>query len=168
MIACAAGAVTLFAGTAVAAVSALDQLNGIPCDSGAGTTQPNYGSGGAVSITCVTPTPTTPPSQTTAHPDNLANDPVNLGSVTCGDSVTATGDNLSGTFAWYTITFNNNCTMQFSLSGNTGDAMNIGLNAANTIVTDVQSYAVGTSDTYYVNVTGGTLGEEFTLTISAP
>ena len=151
-------------------MGALDQLNGIPCDSGAGTTQLSYGGNGAVSFTCVTPTPTPTGTQTpTAYPDNLANDPVNLGEVGCGGSVTATGDNLSGTFAWYTITFNdnNNCSLTFSLSGNTGDAMNIGTNAANTIVTDVDSYSVGTSDTYYVNVLGGTSGAEFTLSVGA-
>jgi hypothetical protein len=43
-------------------VSSLDQLNGIPCDSGAGTTSVSYGSNGAVTITCTTPTPT--PTQT--------------------------------------------------------------------------------------------------------
>src|SRR5580693_1560015 len=43
---------------AAGTVSSLDQLNGIPCDSGAGTTELSYGSGGAVGITCVTPTPT--------------------------------------------------------------------------------------------------------------
>ena len=39
---------------AAGSVGALDQLNGIPCDSGAGTTQLSYGGNGAVSFTCVT------------------------------------------------------------------------------------------------------------------
>jgi hypothetical protein len=59
-------------------VSSLDQLNGIPCDHGSGTTSLSYGSNGAVSIRCVSrtaimaPTPTTPsitPTPTrTRHP----------------------------------------------------------------------------------------------------
>jgi hypothetical protein len=42
-------------------VSSLVQLNGVSCDSGAGTASLSYGSNGAVSITCVTPKPTTSP-----------------------------------------------------------------------------------------------------------
>lgn len=48
---------------AASRVSSLDQLNGIPCDHGAGSTSLSYGSNGAVSIRCVSRTPimSTPP-----------------------------------------------------------------------------------------------------------
>jgi len=58
-------------------VSSLDQLNGIPCDHGAGTTSVSYGTYGYVSIQCVgngtpinSPSPTTAP--TTAAPTTAA------------------------------------------------------------------------------------------------
>ena len=57
-------------------VSSLDQLNGIPCEHGAGTTSISYGSNGDVSIRCIGPTtrvtatPTFPP--TTAAPTTAA------------------------------------------------------------------------------------------------
>jgi hypothetical protein len=40
---------------AVAWPSSLDQLNGIPCEHGAGTTRIGYGNDGAVSIRCINP-----------------------------------------------------------------------------------------------------------------
>jgi hypothetical protein len=50
-------------------VSSLDQLNGIPCDHGAGTTSLSYGSNGDVSIRCITPTMIATPTVTvTATP----------------------------------------------------------------------------------------------------
>jgi hypothetical protein len=56
---------------AASRVSSLDQLNGIPCDHGAGSTSLSYGSNGAVSIRCVSRTPimSTSPriSTTTPH-----------------------------------------------------------------------------------------------------
>jgi hypothetical protein len=63
-------------GSGTARVSSLDQLNGIPCDHGAGTTRVSYGSDGAVSIRCVTPTtphPTAPvtPIPTTVPPTTV-------------------------------------------------------------------------------------------------
>lgn len=61
-------------------VSSLDQLNGISCEHGAGTTSLSYGSNGDVSIRCITPTtgviptvtvtPTFPPI--TAAPTTIA------------------------------------------------------------------------------------------------
>ena len=57
-------------------VSSLDQLNGIPCEHGAGTTRISYGSNGDVSIRCITPTTgvtATPTfSPTTAAPTTAA------------------------------------------------------------------------------------------------
>jgi hypothetical protein len=60
--------------SAAGRVSSLDQLNGIPCDHGAGTTSLSYGSNGAVSIRCVsrtaipTPTPTPTPTKSSILP----------------------------------------------------------------------------------------------------
>lgn len=59
--------------TAASGLSSLDQLNGIPCDNGQGTTSVSYGSYGAVSIQCVgNSTPINPPAPTTAAPTAIA------------------------------------------------------------------------------------------------
>jgi hypothetical protein len=168
-------------------VSSLDQLNGVPCDSGAGTTRLSYGDNGSVSITCATPTPTPSTSSsgsTTAYPDNTSADPVNLGTVICdGTGGTVRGDNISDpsdpggtTTAWYEFTYDNTggCALDLVLGGNTGDAITIFESApppnavqtwgptTNQIISTPTGNGPGEA-TFYVAVGGGTTGAEFTL-----
>jgi hypothetical protein len=159
-------------------VSSLDQLNGVPCDSGAGTASLSYGSNGAVSITCVTPTPTSSGSST-ATPDNTESTAVSLNvnaTTLGGGSAQAEGDNLSGTSAWYildnSITY---CTVTVSLSGNnSGDSFSVWSGHTGSEV--LGSIGEGSSsgffaevpfEPYYIAVTGGTAGAVFTLTVTA-
>jgi hypothetical protein len=154
-------------------VSSLDQLNGIPCNSGAGTTQLSYGSNGAVTIICATPTPT-PTSTATATPNNTPQTAINLGTLNCGDSVSETGDNIGGSRAWYIISFNlgGSCqgmTLQLNVIGgvfiNTGDVFDLWINLPGNVsaVQGATIFNETTPGTYYIDVRGGTTGATFSL-----
>jgi Collagen triple helix repeat (20 copies) len=162
---------------AAGTVSSLDQLNGVPCDSGAGTASVGYGSSGAVSITCVTPTPTptaTSSSPGAATPDNTQGTAVPLNASGCGGvaaQASAQGANLSGTSAWYLIGAQAGCVVIVSLSSGTGDSFTVWQGSPPNSV-QIGSGSGGGSFEYgngvgpfYVDVSGGTTGAMFTLTI---
>lgn len=161
---------------AAGTVSSLDQLNGIPCDSGAGTTQLSYGDNGSVSITCATPTPTTTGSTSssgsaTASPDNTQATAQALPGMECGGSpAVVTGDNLAGTSGWWRFSSVGLCedqVMTVNLSGGTGDTLYLwsGSNLLTT-VQGGQSLSLGYESGDTFQVTGGTEGISFTLTVS--
>jgi Collagen triple helix repeat (20 copies) len=111
-------------------ITSLDQLNGIPCDNGTGTTQLSYGSGGAVTITCATATTSSSPtasssSTLTATPDNTEDTALaaTIGTDACS-AYTAQGVNVGSSEAWYRWTVSNTtgsaplqCTMTVAVDG---------------------------------------------------
>ncbi|MGO9193745.1 MAG: hypothetical protein ACLP8X_35570 [Streptosporangiaceae bacterium] len=147
-------------------MSSLDQLNGIPCNSGAGTTQLSYGSGGAVTLTCATPTPTPTINPT---PNNNAANPVNVGDLNCGNSATEQGVNINGSNAWYQVTFTDTLCpsgLTITLSGNTGDVFDVQTSAAGgTLTTGVTNFTETNGGTYLIHVYGGS-GANFQLLFS--
>jgi hypothetical protein len=155
-------------------VSSLDQLNGIPCNSGAGTTQLSYGSGGAVSITCVTPTPTTSPT-IVPSPANSCNSAHGIGTLGAGNTATETGVNVGNSAAWYVVTFTTS-SFTFTVGGTPvpgiaagSDVMNVYTSCGGAaLASDVTSYTGTASGTYFVQVIEGSSGVDggFTLTAS--
>jgi hypothetical protein len=159
-------------------VSSLDQLNGLPCDSGAGTTQVSYGSSGAVSITCVSSSPSPPPSFSPT-PDNVCPNAQVLGTLYAGDTPLITaGINVGSSAAWYEITLETS-SFTLALAGAPvndapagSDVMNVYTDCAGALASggsDVTNYAGSASGTYYVQVIEGNSGADggFTLTSSA-
>jgi hypothetical protein len=157
-------------------VSSLDQLNGIPCDGGTGTTQVSYGSGGAVSLTCNV---SAPPSTLTADPDNTCASPVDFGTLSGSDTLADTGVNVGDSPAWYAITIPSSVssftvTVAGTVVGSAAagsDVMDVDTNCAPTTVSggsNVTSYTGSTPGTYYILVTEGSSGADggFTLTVT--
>ena len=152
-------------------MSSLDQLNGVPCDSGAGTASVGYGSSGAVSITCVTPTPTTTATSSgsaTAIPNNTQSTPESMGGVACNQTAQASGDNLAGTAAWFYLTSISLCgseTFTFTLSGGSGDSLwlnGVKMTQGDGTVSVGSTWVPFTS----IEVAGGTAGVTFYLRVS--
>jgi hypothetical protein len=153
-------------------VSSLDQLNGIPCDSGAGTTSVTYGSSGAVAITCATPTPTptATPTGATAYPDNTQATAQPLGNqLNCGAGDGQAGDNLAGTQAWWYINSISLCgsdTITATLTGGSGDSLSVWNGSTKLGGTQGDgsfSFPAGGAE---LEVTGGTVGVEFGVTVT--
>jgi hypothetical protein len=153
-------------------VSSLDQLNGIPCDSGAGTTSVTYGSNGVVAITCATPTPTaTQTGSATASPDNAQATADALGNqILCGQAGDqVAGDNLAGTQAWWYINAIGLCgsdTVTATLSGGSGDSLSVWNGSTKLGGTQGDgsfSFPAGGAE---LEVTGGTAGVTFSLIVT--
>jgi Fibronectin type III domain len=117
--------------------------------------------------------PVTPVLQP-ANPNNTGAGATSLGIVNCGASVSATGDNTTGTHAWYTFTFNQAafpaapCTLTVNLSG--PDVFDVHVGA----FTQTPSPPIGetnfsttTGGTYFIDVYGDTGGNNFNLAVHA-
>jgi hypothetical protein len=121
----------------------------------------------------VTSNPVTPVLQP-AMPNNTGATPTDLGIINCAQGVIATGDNTTGTHAWYQVTFNQAafpappCTLTLDLSG-TPDLFDVHAGASATVpaATRVAHFTATASGTYFIDVSGGTGGNTFTLTINA-
>jgi hypothetical protein len=154
-------------------VSSLDQLNGIPCASGTGTTSVTYGSNGAVTITCATPTATQTGSAT-ASPDNTQATPDPIGNqLNCGQPGDQVGgDNLAGTQAWWYINSVGLCgseTVTATLSGGSGDSLSVwdgGTKLGGTQGDGSFSFSAGAVANSTLEVTGGTVGVTFFLSVT--
>jgi hypothetical protein len=115
--------------------------------------------------------PVTPVLQP-ALPNNTGATPTNLGTINCAQNVIATGDNTTGTHAWYQVTFNQAgfCTLTINLSG-TPDLFDVHAGAFTTApdptATRVAHFTTTASGTYFIDVSGGTGGNTFTLAINA-
>ena len=159
-------------------VTSLDQLNGVPCNSGAGTTKVSYGSDGSVSITCPTPAPTTTstPTQTsaTASPDNTQATAQGIQFAACSQTESAGGDNLTGTSAWYVLSggYGGCSSVTVTLSGGSGDSFTVWTGSPNLSElggTNTGTFSFGIvqgTGPYYIDVSGGTTGAPFTLTVT--
>jgi hypothetical protein len=101
-------------------------------------------------------------------PNNSNENPVVIGLVDCSNSVSETGNNISGTGAWYLIIFNQNstCTLNAQLSGNTGDQLTVENAEAHQIIGAGNTVAISDAGEYVIDVYGGTSGDTFTLTFS--
>jgi len=153
-------------------VSSLDSLNGIPCDSGAGTTQVSYGSGGTITLTCATASPSPPPSSSpplTASPDdNGFVDAISLsaGALGCGQSASYQLVSVGSSYAWFEVTGNgaaDGCSLSLSLSysgvpspAGSGEVMDIYANASSEIDAGVTSESLPSDATYWIKVVEGT------------
>jgi len=85
-------------------VSSLDGLNGVPCDSGAGTTQVVYGVGGVITLTCATSArPTPSPTGSACAQGACEQNPIPLGGLTCDQTITYTGS-VTTSGEWFTLT----------------------------------------------------------------
>jgi hypothetical protein len=112
----------------------------------------------------VTVTATAAPAPT---PNNTSATAINLGAFTCGDSASVTGDNNSGTSAWYLVTFlGGPCTLNAQLSGNTGDQIDVDNADLQVISGPGNPEAITAVGDYLIDVSGGTSGTTFTLTFS--
>jgi hypothetical protein len=112
----------------------------------------------------VTVTATAAPAPT---PNNTSATAINLGAFTCGDSTSVTGDNNSGTSAWYLVTFlGGPCTLNAQLSGNTGDQIDVDNAGLQVISGPGNPEAITAVGDYLIDVSGGTSGTTFTLTFS--
>jgi hypothetical protein len=110
-----------------------------------------------------------------ANPNNTAATAIPLGTITCPNGggttlVSKTGDNTTGTHAWYTFTFSQTvlpqCTLTVGLSG-TNDLFSVaGAPSAAQTPTLVTSYSTTSGGVYLIDVSGGTAGNNFTLTSS--
>jgi hypothetical protein len=110
----------------------------------------------------------------TASPDNTQATAVALGSLTnAGDTLTDTGNNTSGTSAWYSMTVPSGdflSLFRVAVTGDTGDEATLfwsidGRTLAGPSA-DFTEAAMGGNLTLYVQVTGGTAGDTFTLAVS--
>jgi hypothetical protein len=103
-------------------------------------------------------------------PDNNSDNPVIVGTVGCGNSVSETGDNFSGTGAWYLITFTeaSTCPLNAQLSGNTGDQITVLAAASGLPIVGGPGnpVAIPGAGNYLIQVSGGTSGDTFTLTFT--
>jgi len=101
-------------------------------------------------------------------PNNNSDNPVVIGLVDCSNSVSETGNNVSGTGAWYVIIFNQNstCTLNAQLSGNTGDQLTVENAEAHQVIGTGNTVAISDEGEYVIEVSGGTSGDTFTLTFS--
>ncbi|MGD0705920.1 MAG: hypothetical protein ABSA02_39320 [Trebonia sp.] len=100
-------------------------------------------------------------------PNNTSATAINLGAFTCGDSASVTGDNNSGTSAWYLVTFlGGPCTLNAQLSGNTGDQIDVDNADLQVISGPGNPEAITAVGDYLIDVSGGTSGTTFTLTFS--
>lgn len=113
-----------------------------------------------------------------ASPNNTSANPVNLGSITCGQTVAAPqGDNTAGTHAWYKVTLGGLCTLNIHLSGSQPGSPPPPLTDSFTIYQDSPTTAplatlvtdfnitISFTATYFIDVSGGNAGALFTLTI---
>ncbi len=154
------------------AISSLDQLNGTPCNDGAGVLSVTYGGSASVTIACNSPA--TP--KTVASPDNTGSTAIDEGSVTCGSAaITAEGDNIGGSNAWYSVTFDSQsgaCNLDLALripkdDTDTFDVYQNSPDPSDEIASSETSYTVtGGSGTYFVDVSGGTTGAIFVLSFT--
>ena len=101
-------------------------------------------------------------------PNNNSDNPVVIGLVDCSNSVSETGNNISGTGAWYLIIFNQNstCTLNAQLSGNTGDQLTVENAEEHQIIGAGNTVPISDAGEYVIDVYGGTSGDTFTLTFS--
>lgn len=144
----------------------------------AGPTGPVGPTGPAGPTATVTVTATPTQTQTaTAFPNNQVSSAVNLDTLDCTQSRTVTGDNLTGTSAWYEVNFDNanslgvpSCSMQLNLASTDTDVIQTVETAAsgpNLLASPASSFSESDSGIYFIQVTGGTSGAEFTLTAQA-
>ena len=129
-----------------------------------------------MSITCPTPTPTATPTQTsaTASPDNTQGTAQDIQFSGCSQTQSAGGDNLAGTSAWYVLSGGiGGCSATVTLSGGSGDSFTVWADASNSYQlggTNTGTFSFGIvqgSGPYYIDVSGGTTGVPFTLTVTA-
>ena len=110
----------------------------------------------------------------TASPNNTEATAVSLGSlVHAGDSFTATGNNTTGTSAWYAFTVPSTTfisLMRVTVAGGSGDEATLFWDVDGRTLagpsTDFTEAAMGGNVTLYAQVTGGTAGSAFVLTVS--
>jgi large repetitive protein len=111
-----------------------------------------------------------------ASPNNTGDSPVSLGTINCGNSTTSNGSNTTGTHAWYTLTANITlppCTLHVDQSSAGGfplaDTFDVhqGVATGPLVATGVTTFSTQTGGTYYIDVTGGAFGDQFTLRVSA-
>jgi hypothetical protein len=106
-----------------------------------------------------------------ASPNNAGATAINLGTINCGQAVQASGDNTTGTHAWYTFTFNQSlCTLHVDLSGSLlADSFSVhpGAFDATPIATGVTTFSTLSGGVYFIDVSGGTTGTQFSLQIAA-
>jgi Collagen triple helix repeat (20 copies) len=136
----------------------------------AGVAGPSGPAGPAGPTVTVTATPT-PTSTLTAYPDNSVGSAIDMNPGAAGNSNIQVGDNLSGTSAWYQVDFVAGTTGKLSLTGSPADLIQVLETSAAgpNLLTGGPAAEIGglASGTYYVQVAGGTIGAEFTLTASA-
>lgn len=119
--------------------------------------------------------PVTPVLQP-AFPNNTGTTPVSLATIGCGQSVQVSGDNTLDTHAWYMFTFNQSpipCTLTVNLSG-ANDLFDVhqgtfdaAPSAGGTRVTIFSTNSVAAGGTYFIDVSGDTVGNNFSLTVTA-
>ena len=90
----------------------------------------------------------------------------------CGQSASETGNNESGTSAWYEVTFNSTsstCGLDLTLTepGGADSITTAETSASGPNLASAGKFVTTTSGTYYIQVTGGTSGTQFTLTLAA-
>ena len=112
-------------------------------------------------------------------PDNTQQSTANIGTITCSPaqmSYVIKGRNLKGTSAWYSFgaacgtSASTTKLVAFSISGGTGDTMTL-TNATTGMLIARNSVGLTTLELitgyeYYLDVSGGTKGAQFTLTIT--
>jgi hypothetical protein len=138
------------------------------------------GPAGPTATATVTATPTQSQSSAppTAFPDNQANSPVTLGTLRCGQSRTVSGDNLAGTSGWYQVSFDDtnslgvpSCSLHLSLAapGNSDLITTVENDASgpDLLPGPSSAYSNDANGTYLIQVTDGTSGTQYTLSLSA-
>jgi Fibronectin type III domain/Collagen triple helix repeat (20 copies) len=116
-----------------------------------------------------------------ANPNNDSAHAINLGTINCSGSLpVGTGDNTTGTHAWYTFTFNQAvaCTLTIQLSvGAQGGALHdsftvhVGMASAapppgGSGVSFFSTNSIAAGGTYFIDVAGGIAGENFNLVVA--
>jgi hypothetical protein len=110
-----------------------------------------------------------------AFPNNTGSNPTILTTVNCGLTITGNGANTTGTHAWYAVTFsqavfpNLTCTLTISLNAPPGDLFDVhpGMATATASATQVVNFSTTTGGTYFIDVSGGTAGNSFSLVAGA-
>lgn len=110
----------------------------------------------------------------TATPDNTEATAVDLGTLAhVDDIVTATGNNTTGTSAWYSVAVPSSTFLSLirvTVTGSTGDEASLFWSVDGRTLagpsTDLTEASLNGAFILYVQVTGGTSGDDFTMTAS--
>ena len=120
-----------------------------------------------------TPTPSQSQSQSGPSPDNSLATAIDVGTLSCnGQTVSESGNNEAGTSAWYEVTFNDNgnatCALQAVITTPGADEVTTAeTSASGPNLASVGEFVTGTGGTYFIQVSGGTSGQQFTLLMGA-